>query len=461
MVALTTVTLGLLAIVLKVGLNHAFFQSYNETKDPVERRTIVGSTLAFLLVSTSIATLLIYAAASPGSAIVFRGDTSRADLVRLLALNCFFEVVILVPDSILRARFQSARYSLLNVSALVVQLAAISYLVVFVSPNAHSVLLGRLIGTAFEALIFFWAARRDLSFSFSTSRIIRMLAFGAPLVFGQISLTLFMTIDRYFIERYGTRTDVGVYSMANTIVSVITILVTVPFSQVWTVMRFSVMNEEGAEEYYSRVLTYVTYASMFGALGVAAVAGDALHLRGLKSYWAAGTIIPLLALAMVLDSASRVLNIGFTIKKRTIFAPIVTVAALLVNIGLNFLLIPGYGPMGATVATLISYFVFCALRYWASNRFVKIEYEWLRVFQVILVGALLIGAFYSYDYFRTAGLLPQNLYLSILVKLGLALSFPLILFPLRFYEDRELRRAGELLKKALLVLRPESITRHA
>ncbi len=31
---------------------------------------------------------------------------------------------------------------------------------------------------------------------------------------------------------------------------------------------------------------------------------------------------------------------------------------------------------------------------------------------------------------------------------------PLILFALRFYEDRELRRAGELLKKALLVVRP-------
>jgi O-antigen/teichoic acid export membrane protein len=461
MVALTTVTLGLLAIVLKAGLNHAFFQSYNENGDLEERRTVVGSTLLFLLVSTSLATLVIYAAAAPESAIIFGGDTSRADLVRLLALNCFFEVVMLVPDSILRARFQSARYSLLNISALAVQLAAISYLVVFVSPSAHSVLLGRLIGTAFEALVFFWAARGELSLKFSPSRIKQMLAFGAPLIFGQLSLTLFMTVDRYFLEKYGTRADVGVYSMANTIVSVITILVTVPFSQVWTVMRFSVMNEEGAEEYYSRVLTYVTYASMFGALAVGAVAGDALHLRGLKSYWPAASIIPLLGLSMVLDSASRVLNVGFTIRKRTIWAPLVTSAALVLNLALNFLLIPSYGPMGATLATLISYFIFCAMRYAVSNRFIRIQYEWLRVSQIILVGAALMGAFYCYDHFRATGLLPQSLYISILIKLGLAISFPVVLLAFKFYEERELRRAGELMKKAVLMIRPDSMAKAA
>jgi O-antigen/teichoic acid export membrane protein len=392
---------------------------------------------------------------------MFRGDTSRADLVRLLALNCFFEVVMLVPDSILRARFQSARYSLLNVSALTVQLTAITYLVIFVSPNAHSVLLGRLVGTAFEALAFFWAARGELSLRFSAGRMRQMLAFGVPLIFGQLSLTLFMTVDRYFLQKYGTRADVGVYSMANTIVSVITILVTVPFSQVWTVMRFSVMNEEGAEEYYARVLTYITYASMFGALGVAAVAGDALHLRGLKSYWPAASIIPLLGLSMVLDSASRVLNVGFTIRKRTIWAPIVTSGALALNLALNFLLIPGYGPMGATVATLISYFAFCAMRYFVSNRFIKIQYEWLRVLQIILVGTGLMGAFYGYDHFRASGPLPQSLYVSILVKLGMATSFPIVLYLLRFYEPRELRRAGELLKKGLLLIRPDSLSKAA
>ena len=97
----------------------------------------------------------------------------------------------------------------------------------------------------------------------------------------------------------------------------------------------------------------------------------------------------------------------------------------------------------------------------SSNRFIKIRYEWSRVTQVVLVGSGLIAAFYCYDYLRAAELLPANLYLSIILKLGFAMSFPLILFPLRFYEERELRRAADLVKKATLIVRPDSLEKAA
>jgi len=292
-----------------------------------------------------------------------------------------------------------------------------------------------------------------LSLSFSASELRGMLGFGAPLIFSQIAFHLFMMIDRFFLERYATPRDLGAYSMANTLVSVVTVLVTVPFSQVWTVMRFSVMKEEGAEEYYSRVLTYILFVSMFLALCVSAVAGDGLTLYSLRGYWSAASIIPLLGLAVVLDCASRVLNIGITLKKRTIFAPIVITAALAINVGLNFLLIPRYGIMGATVSTLISYVVFCALRYWASNLFFKVRYEWGRVFTILTVGSLLTAAFYLNDSLRGDAPNETRLFLSLAIKASLALSFPLLLFALRFYDERELRRIGEIWHRLTVTLK--------
>ena len=238
-------------------------------------------------------------------------------------------------------------------------------------------------------------------------------------------------------------------------------LATVPFSQVWTVMRFSVMNEEGAEEYYSRVLTYITFVSMFLALGVAAVAGDGLLRFARNDYWAAADIIPLLALSAVLDSASRVLNIGITLRKRTIFAPLVIAAALIVNLALNFWLIPRYGSFGATVATLISYAVFCGLRYWASNLFFKVRYEWGRVAKMMATGVALFAAFYAIDHLR--GDLDsfsyddphrRNLiYLSAFLKTLLALSFPLLLLAERFYDARERRRLAAIWHKVATALK--------
>lgn len=455
--SLLTITLTLISIVLKFGLNHAYFRHYYDTEDPEHRRRIVGSTLVFLLVSSVISTALCYLLAPQISEAVFSGDKSRAALLRLVFLISFFEVIAVVPDSILRANFKSARYSILNIAAFLFQLSVITYLVIFVEASVEKVLIGRLLGAGFEAAIFFFAVRRDLSLRFSKIELRGMLAYGAPLIFNQISFTLFVMIDRFFLERFGKERDVGIYALGNTLVSVVTVLATVPFSQVWTVMRFSVMNEEGAEEYYSRVLTYITFVSMFLALGVSAVAGDGLLRFARSDYWPAANIIPLLALAAVLDSAARVLNIGITLKKRTIFAPIVIAAALVVNVGLNFWLIPRYASMGAAISTLLSYAVFCALRFWASNLFFKVRYEWGRVFALGAIGSLIVVAFYAIDYLR--GNLADDsyddparrriIYLTITIKISLALSFPLILLALRFYDERERRRLAEIWRMVL------------
>ena len=458
--SLLTITMTLVTIFLKFGLNHAFFRHYYETEDPAHRRRIVGSTLVFLLVSTTLFTLLLYLIAPQVSILVFAGE-SRERLLRLVFLIGFFEVITLIPESILRARFKSVLYSTLNIFTFAVQLFLISYLVVFVDSTVENVLIGRLCAVAFEALVFFVAVRRELSFAFSAAELRGMLAFGIPLIFGQISFTLFMMIDRFFLDRYTTDREVGVYAMASTLVSVVSVLATVPFSQVWTVMRFSVMKEEGAEEYYARVLTYILFISMFLALGVAAVAGDGLQLKGLKSYWPVATIIPLLAVSAVLDSASRVLNIGITLRKRTIYAPLVITAALVVNVALNFWLIPNYGAMGATISTLISFLIFCALRYWASNLFFKVRYEWGRVFTILGVGSLMIAAFYLIDYIR--GDLNQysfddpirqfRLYVSLGVKTVLAVSFPFLLLALGFYDEKERRRIVEGWRTAIQYIR--------
>jgi O-antigen/teichoic acid export membrane protein len=450
--SLLTITLTLITIVLKFGLNHAFFRHYYEAEDDGHRRRIIGSTLIFLFFSTAVLTTLLVLAA-PYVSEALLADATRADLLKLVFLIGFFDVLTLIPDSILRANFKSGTYSAVNIGAFAFQIILISYLVVFVEATIKNVLIGRLVGSAFEAAVFFVMVRRELSVRFSVVELKGMLAFGFPLIFGQISFTLFMMIDRFFLAHYSTSKALGDYSMANTLVSVVPILVTVPFSQVWTVMRFSVMNEEGAQEYYSRVLTYIVLVGMLLALTVAAAAGDGLLLHALKGYWPAARIIPLLALSVVLDGASRVLNVGITLKKRTIYAPLVIAVSLLVNIGLNVLLIPRYAEMGATISTLISYAVFCGLRYWASNLFFKVRYEWARVFTVMIVGGLLIGAFYATDHLRGDDPSRRTLLASMALKVTLALSFPLILFALRFYDEREIRRTSEIMQKALSMVR--------
>jgi O-antigen/teichoic acid export membrane protein len=68
--SLLTVTLTLVTIFLKFGLNHAFFRHYYETEDPEYRRRIVGSTLIFLFASSAAASVVLWILAPQAAAIL-------------------------------------------------------------------------------------------------------------------------------------------------------------------------------------------------------------------------------------------------------------------------------------------------------------------------------------------------------------------------------------------------------
>jgi len=114
--------------------------------------------------------------------------------------------------------------------------------------------------------------------------------------------------------------------------------------------------------------------------------------------------------------------------------------------------------MGATIATLLSYVLFCGLRYWASNLFFKVKYEWGRVFMILTVGSAIIGLFYLNDWLRGDFPGEARLLISVAIKAMIALSFPLLLFWLRFFDARELGRIAEIWQKLTANFRRSRLT---
>jgi peptidoglycan biosynthesis protein MviN/MurJ (putative lipid II flippase) len=135
--------------------------------------------------------------------------------------------------------------------------------------------------------------------------------------------------------------------------------------------------------------------------------------------------------------------------------------ALAINVGLNFLLIPRYASLGATISTLASYVAFCWLRFYVSNLFFKVRYEWGRVSVIAAVGSMMVASFYLWDYARGSlhGIPASDpsrratLFLSLGVKTAVALAFPIVLLALGFYDERERRRLGEAWQKLALLVK--------
>ena len=82
-------------------------------------------------------------------------------------------------------------------------------------------------------------------------------------------------------------------------------------------------------------------------------------------------------------------SIGLNITGRTRFYPVTTAIGAAVNIGLNFLLIPRFGIIGAAWANAAAYALQAALALGFSQRFYPVAYESGRLSRA--VGAALVA----------------------------------------------------------------------
>ena len=118
-----------------------------------------------------------------------------------------------------------------------------------------------------------------------------------------------------------------------------------------------------------------------------------MRLLTQPEFYAGERVVAPLAFGGVAYAAYIVMAIGVGRAKRTQFNWVITGVAAVVNVGLNLLLIPPYGIMGAAVATVVAYCVMFIGMTWYAQRVFPTPYQWRRVLTAVAaaVGLLLPG----------------------------------------------------------------------
>jgi O-antigen/teichoic acid export membrane protein len=146
--------------------------------------------------------------------------------------------------------------------------------------------------------------------------------------------------------------------------------------------------------------------------------------------------VALLAFANAAKAGFMIVSIGIGRARRTQFNWVVTGVAAAVNIGLNVILIPPYGMIGAAIATVVSFTVMFAFMAWHAQRVYPVPYQWRRV-------VTLVAAAVALNVIAAVANAPLPL------AVALVLVYPLVLIPLGFYlpaERTRLRRLVPLLR---------------
>jgi O-antigen/teichoic acid export membrane protein len=155
---------------------------------------------------------------------------------------------------------------------------------------------------------------------------------------------------------------------------------------------YSIAKRADAAQVFKLVFRWLGMLLLFAAFGLSLVATVALDWLFPPSYHASAPVIPIVAVSLVFNGIYYVFSIGANITRKTWIAAVFMAIAAVSNVGLNLILIPRFGAMGAAVATLLAYIVLAAAAYIANQRLYPIPFEIGRFTLAALGGVALFVA---------------------------------------------------------------------
>ncbi|MBX5475224.1 MAG: oligosaccharide flippase family protein [Thermoleophilia bacterium] len=429
-----TAATAVLAIVLQMGISTAFFRFYFDTREPAERLTVVRTSFWFTMATSTVGLALGLVFASPVSH--WLGLGHDPSLVRAGAVGLWAQTNYQQLTSLFRVEQRSVQYAIASVVNVLVTVAAMVVFVAVFHWGALGLVVGNFTGTliVYAALLAYRTEQLGLEFDRGLFR--RMQRFGMPLVPSALALWAISFVDRQFLVWFKDLSEVGVYSVAIKVASIIT-FVMVAFRTAWPAFAYSIEDDREARRTYSFVLTYLLAAVSWVALALGALAPWWVRLLTSRpGYLRAEKGVALLAFAFALYAGYTVLAIGSGRARRTQLNWVVTGAGALVNVGLNFWLVPAYGMVGAAIATLAAYAaLFLGMTLYAQSVY-PVPYQWRRVGTVLAAGAGL----------TLAARVPH---LPLVPSALLVLAYPLALAALGFYLPAERKRLRRLVPTLL------------
>lgn len=388
------VTIGLITPIALLGLPFSLVRFLPGEKDEKKIQDGIWSVFVLIFgVSTLIALILIFFA-NPVSK--FLGEPKI--FVIILALIIVFDCLNQLFANIFRAFQQIKKYSALGIVSKLGESGMI-ILAILLGYGLFGAILSLLIIRIIMFLIIGVLVINKIGIKIPRFwRIKEYLFFGLTGIIGDIASWTIQSSDRYFLAFFLGTIFVGYYSPAYTLGCTLSF-----FTAPLIFLLPAVLSKHHDENDIEKVKGYLAYSlKYFLIIAIPSVFGLSILSKQLLTIFStteiaqqAYFVVPFVALSMLFMGVCGIFSQVIGLKKKNHIGGAIWIIAAVLNFGLNFILVPRFGILGAAITTLSAYALGLVLTWFYSFKKIKFAIDWNFILKS-LAASVLMSVFVFY-----------------------------------------------------------------
>lgn len=381
---------GFLIVVYLFGMETTYFNY--ATKEGANEQKVFRITQTFVLAISFIISVTIALFAGPLAQ--YFNVPNHPEFIVWLAIILFIDASVSIPFARLRLQKKAALFATAKIINVALQIGLnIYFLLIIYNPEfgIGYMLLANLIANSFYLLFFLktlvsWRPTFDKQvfstmFSYAFPIMLTGLAGIANENFSRIMLISWLPENFY----PGRDADyaLGIFGAAYRFSVIMAVAVTA-FRFAAEPFFFSHASNKNSPLLFAKVNHYFTLVCCFILLGVTINLDLLKYIIG-STFWEGLDVVPILMTGMIFFGVYYNISVWFKLNGKTYFGTIITVIGVVITVALNYFLIPLYGYMGSSWATLLCYFFMAMICYALGQKYFPVPYKLLSEFGYLIL----------------------------------------------------------------------------
>lgn len=310
--------------------------------------------------------------------------------------NNFYIIILIVFFSIIQSIFKELVRAIGKINIFI--FSDIFHVLIFTTLNiifisklnleVRGFFLAKVIACFIEIIFLFIIGKTYKYFKFYIDKkyIKDMIFYGLPLIPNALMWWIGHLSDRYVLNYYIGLEAVGLYSVASKFPTIINTINGI-FFKAWQISAVEEYGNKTQNEFYTKVFNIVFIFIILLSSGFLMLVRLVMLYMVDEKFYSSWEYIPLLLSACIFSIFGIFVGVTYVASKETINAVKTMGISSIINLLLNFLLVPIYKIQGACFATMVSSLLFFLIRAKDTQKYVQIKYN----LKNIIINFIMLG----------------------------------------------------------------------